>query len=146
MVVSVKIDLIELAKRAYELSKTVANVELKEAIVSLRDECVNIKHENVSLKDELLETKKKNMELRTKLELESSLVFHDDCYWKRTDNEKEDGPYCSSCFDDKKKLVRLLFLDFNPEYSMCPNCKSQIHLLRGRKAEPMQFVGDGDSY
>lgn len=43
--------------------------------------------------------------LRDRKELENSVVFHHDAYWKK-DSLGEQGPFCPSCWDLKKDLVR----------------------------------------
>lgn len=39
--------------------------------------------------------------------LEATLEFAEGAYWRRKLDSQLDGPYCLTCWDDKKKLVRL---------------------------------------
>jgi hypothetical protein len=38
-----------------------------------------------------------------------SLTFADDAYWRRDAQNKLDGPYCPTCWDDAKKMIRLKY-------------------------------------
>ena len=102
--------------KIFELIK---DPDLKIKISSLVSENLGLKEENFKLKKEL-EKAKNEKETQTKL------LFKENHYYIK-DNGVEDGPYCSNCWDDKKRLVRLhkngptngvTFFD-------CPSCKTR---------------------
>lgn len=39
--------------------------------------------------------------------MNKSLIFENSCYWINED-DKKDGPFCSCCWDDNKKTIRML--------------------------------------
>jgi len=87
-----------------------------------------------------LETENKG--LKEKLEIQGSLVFENNAYWMDT-NSKKDGPYCSCCWDDHKKPIRLHPCG-NPAICECPKCKSRVVVYPSRDNPPRaaQFIPD----
>lgn len=91
--------------------------------------------ESYSLKKEMLdlltvceELQKENKELREQLEIEESLKFDDGAYWK----EDGDGPFCSSCWDSDKQLIRTQ-KHITMNKMVCPKCKSEYKTEEQRK-------------
>ena len=55
------------------------------------------------------------------------LIFKNDVYYLKTENDTQDGPFCSCCADYYKKLIRLhKIFDENgyikEGYLICPKC------------------------
>ncbi len=79
---------------------------------------------------ELLEMQKKIAELETeckelkeKLKTKETLIFKDNAYWSVRDGAK-DGPFCSCCWDDENKTIRMQPCG-NPSHFDCPKCKNK---------------------
>lgn len=69
-----------------------------------------------------------NRTLKEKLETKGGLIFERNAYWIQV-GEKKDGPYCTCCWDDEKKTIRMQPCG-NPAYFSCPRCKNknvQVH-------------------
>jgi hypothetical protein len=80
---------------------------------------------------ELLEMQKKieeleneNKNLKEKLEIKEKLEYdsENNVYWVIKDGKKE-GPYCSLCWDDYKKLIHLHNTS-QERLWICPKCKT----------------------
>jgi Zn finger protein HypA/HybF involved in hydrogenase expression len=69
----------------------------------------------------ILETE--NKDLKESLKIQKSLTFENNAYWINLDGKK-DGPYCSCCWDDNKKTIRMQSYG-NPAYYSCPKCDNK---------------------
>jgi hypothetical protein len=83
----------------FELLKKGATLEAQEQIMKLREAAMTVQEENLSLREEL-------RTLREQVEIDSSLRFEGTAYWREKDGAK-DGPFCSCCYDEHKRLARL---------------------------------------
>lgn len=80
-----------------------------------------------------LETESKD--LKEKLETKESLVFENNAYWIDKDG-KRDGPFCSCCWDDNKKTIRMQPCG-NPAFCSCPKCTNKtVKVFPGRDNPP----------
>ena len=86
--------IVDNVKDIYTLVKKLGNQELLEKMADLRDEIFELREENRNLKEKLAEREEYNM------------FFERGVYWNVKDNQKE-GPYCPTCWDDKKKAIRM---------------------------------------
>jgi hypothetical protein len=75
----------------------------------------------LEMQKKIQELENENMELRGSLKIKENLIFEKGMYWILEDNKK-DGPFCSVCYDDKKKLIRL-HAGMN-ERSFCKACRN----------------------
>lgn len=87
--------LINELKGVSDTLQKIGQVDLYQKITPLIDNIIKIREENIELKEE-------NIRLKEKLKIKDSLVFRNNCYYT-TDGE---GPFCSSCWDNKGKLIR----------------------------------------
>lgn len=102
-----------------KILEIIKDPDLKIKINELYGENIKLKEENFSLKREL-EKAKDFTELKSKL-------IHKDNHYFIKENDKEDGPFCTKCFDADNKLIRLHQgnLIEGVQYFTCPNCKTQ---------------------
>jgi hypothetical protein len=49
-------------------------------------------------------------------------IIRNNVYWFPNKDGSENGPFCTKCYDDDTKQIRLNPLD--PPYSKCPKCKN----------------------
>ena len=102
--------------------------ELKSVANTLREADKIPQYEQIlAVQEKLLEMQKKigeleneNIELKEKLKTQENLVFEKNAYWIVKDGRK-DGPYCSLCWDDERKPIRMQPCG-NPAYCSCPKC------------------------
>lgn len=96
-----------------EIADSMQNIELKEKIVDLKEQIIDLREENINLKQEL--TKKETF----------NMVFERNSYWIIGKNGKKEGPFCSACFDNNSKVIRMIVKD---DYAKCPVCKIGVAL------------------
>ena len=105
--------------------------ELKSVASTLREADKIPQYEQIlSIQEKLLEMQKsiadldsENKELKDKLKIQESLKFENNAYWLEKDGGK-DGPYCSCCWDDQRKTIRLQ-PNINPLFLVCPKCTNR---------------------
>ena len=108
------------------LRKDMAEAEFKYKIVELTEKLTEIKSSLLDVKEENIELRQNVLELKTKKDIENTLVLDKNVYWKRQDNEKKEGPYCSPCWDGQSNLVRMHSL--MEKHVGCPVCRSVVNL------------------
>lgn len=93
--------IVENLKEIVSLVQKIDNIELLKNILSLQVEIQRQFEENVGLRQQVVELKE---ELRVK----DSLRFDNGEYYLRKEGSSEDGPFCSTCWDVDRKLVRMV--------------------------------------
>ena len=78
--------------------------------------------ELLEMQKTLADLENENKELKSKLGTKEKLVYENNVYWIKNKDGK-DGPYCSCCWDSKKKTIRMHPCG-NPAFYKCPDCKS----------------------
>lgn len=91
-------------------------IEQFQVILDTQQSLMDMQHKLQSLEEE-------NSELKDKLKLKAKMIYKESTYWVK-DNGKVDGPYCSGCFDDKRKAIRLKPVNDWPGEYTCPICKT----------------------
>ena len=104
--------IVENIKDVAKLVQQLDNVELLSKIISLQTEVYSLVQENLNLKDEISLLEKNAV-------LSEELIYKDNAYWKNND-----GPFCSNCWDNEKKLIRIHSTDKIRGH--CPNCKTNV--------------------
>lgn len=105
-------NLYEGIKDAAKVLQKAGNIELYLKLIDLSREALELTEENKKLKEEINDYRKvKN--------LEDKLIFKDNAYYLN-----EEGPYCSTCWDKDKKLIRMHFHS-GTRYD-CNACKTSI--------------------
>ena len=65
-----------------------------------------------------------NKELKNKINLKESLIFERNAYWIPKNDDIKDGPFCSHCYDDCGKLIRMRIGNYQTAgWAYCPKCK-----------------------
>jgi len=109
--------LIENLKGAIEVIQKSDNIDLIKNMMAIQNDAWELQEENRQLKEEI-------KSLNEKFNISGELKFENNTYWRVTDTDK-DGPFCSGCWDDSKKLIRL-FKEGKSSYSNCPKCKTRV--------------------
>lgn len=101
-------EIIELLKKGATLEAQTKIMELREALLSEKEEN-NILHLQIH-------------ELEKQLEIKDQLNWDGKMYWL-IKNGVNDGPYCQQCYDSNKKLIRLQ-KSVNNDCMLCKTCKN----------------------
>ena len=109
--------IIDNAKEIVKIIQQIDNIELYRKILDLQSEINNLDSENANLKNQL-------SELEQKFCIQQSLRFDDNTYMRILPNGKEEGPFCTACWDNNKKSIRLRSYGHS-EYLECPVCRSE---------------------
>ena len=92
--------LIENVKTAVEVVQKSDNIDLMKKMMAIQSDAWELQQENQKLKERI-------RELERKREIDSELDFQGNKYWSMPEGGEREGPYCSPCWDDKGKLIRL---------------------------------------
>jgi hypothetical protein len=85
-------------KDVLKVAETVNNIELYKKLSELQTRVMEVEEENRCLKDELARVKEQSR-------VTGQLRVRDNAYWLVNEG-KDDGPFCMTCWDVDRKLVR----------------------------------------
>jgi hypothetical protein len=90
---------IGMLKKARELAEQTKNLELRALIVELQGQLLDVKTECLQYGEEIENLKAENKRLSSapEVRLKDGMYYRD-----------EDGPFCTSCYDAEKKIIRLI--------------------------------------
>lgn len=114
--------IIDNVKSVARTVQQIDNIDLYTRILDLQGEILSLVEENTGLRRQVTD-------LESAAAIAAVLVVRRDSYW-RTVGGKDDGPFCTRCWDVDKQLVRL-HEAANPEYGHCPNCDKAGKIERG---------------
>jgi hypothetical protein len=92
----------DLAKPAQKLG----NIEVYEGVISLQSQVMELIGANMSLREEMQPLKAELRKLNDKTEITKSLKHQNNNYYTVVAG-KEDGPFCTVCWDVDQRLVRM---------------------------------------
>lgn len=103
--------------------KTVAGVLQEAGKIEQYKQILDAQRELLEMQKKIFDLENANLELKSKLEIKDSFVFEKNAYWLNG-SDKKDGPFCSCCWDNDKKTIRMQPCG-NPAYFDCPKCKNK---------------------
>ena len=109
-------------------------IDINKIIEIIKDPDLKLKindlySENLKLKEENFELRKKLDKLRGNAKIQSKLIFKDNHYYLPYSEDKNEGPYCSKCWDADSKLIRLhTHNDCGVQHFECRNCKTNTSI------------------
>jgi len=104
--------LIEDIKAAMEMAQNANNAGVHKELIQIQIQVLELQNENYRLREEI-----RNLE-------EINTLVHDMKYKENPYWNKDEGPYCSSCWDSDKKAIRLIVK--NDFRASCPICKNEV--------------------
>jgi len=113
--------------------KSIGKILQEAGKIELYGKILKIQEKFLEIQKRLLVLESENKQLKEKLEIKESLIFGDNAYWTKNGEEK-DGPYCSCCWDNDKKTIRMQ-PTLDPAYFDCPKCRNRNVLVFPEKAE-----------
>ncbi len=105
----------------FDVVKTAAKVAQEAGKIELYGEILQVYEKLLDQQKCIADLESENKELRQRLELEESLLFERNAYW-RLENDQKDGPFCSRCKDTENKLVRMRVDKYTFGWAFCPGC------------------------
>ncbi len=93
------------------------NIELYEKLISIQETALQLLEDNKDLKDNI-------HELENQLKIKNTLVFKENTYYSvDAEGSKEEGPFCSNCWDKDRKLIHMHETVYGKKF-WCPTCKN----------------------
>ncbi len=89
------------------IAKDVNSIELTRQIIDLQGKLLDVQRTMAELQDRNVGLKEQLRQATERKDMESRLSVEYHAYWLDKDGTK-DGPFCTVCWDNNKKLVRLL--------------------------------------
>jgi hypothetical protein len=117
--------------------KSIAKVLQEAGKIELYQKILDVQQQLLEMQNTIFELNSENKVLKETMETQETLVFERNAYWIVKDQTK-DGPFCSRCWDDQKKTIRLLPLG-NPAYYSCKNCENKSILVYPEKDRPSKI-------
>jgi len=97
---------IETASDLAKLAQKLGNIEVYERVISLQSQVMELIGANMSLREEMQPLKEELRKLNDRTEITKSLKHQNNNYYTVVAG-KEDGPFCTVCWDVDKRLVRM---------------------------------------
>lgn len=93
----------------------------------LRRQILDLKELQLDQQEEIIRLREENQSLKQKLKNSSDLIFKKPFYYKQFEDGNYDGPFCTGCYDDKEKFVRLF--QRTESLWICPVCGGKFDSL-----------------
>lgn len=123
----------------YDGLKDAAGILKEAGKIEQYRQILEIQEKLLEMQNKISELETENRNLKEKLEIKGQLVFENNAYWL-VENGEKDGPYCSCCWDDNRKTIRMQPCG-NPAYFSCPKCENKSIRVyaddSGRGANPV---------
>ena len=103
-------------KDVAKIAREAGNTELYAEILEVQEKAIELQNENNELKSQINKMKENS-------DISSRLKFKKQVYYLSIDSIKEEGPFCSGCWDNYNKLVRLHIMEPEMTLAQCPICK-----------------------
>jgi hypothetical protein len=107
-----------------DISEKWQDAQVRALLISSIDQMQDVKEGALTLREENLRLRTDLAALTEKQRLKESLVFKFDSYWLPKDGELLQGPFCTKCFDDEGKMMRLQTNFSGRNSHACPKCKN----------------------
>jgi len=114
------VSVIDTLKFIAGLVQKIGDIELNSKIIDLQQEVFSLLDENYRLKQEIEKLKHEIDELKKINEIESNLIMKGHFYYIKK-GDSLDGMFCTACWDDRRKLIRVHKADY---IASCPVCKN----------------------
>ncbi len=86
--------------------KSVASTLQEAGKIEQYRQILDAQKELLEMQKQIADLTSENRELKERLAIKESLIFKDNAYWIEKDNKK-DGPFCTCCWDNDKKTIRM---------------------------------------
>lgn len=115
----------DVLKDAVSIAQKADNIELYRILLDAQKDSMDLLEENRNLKEKI-------RKLKDNSAINKALIFKNNCYFKKEDIEL-DEPYCSKCWDDDRRLIRLHIDNFYGHDGVtgtCYKCQTQSYNIK----------------
>ncbi|MFA5393697.1 MAG: hypothetical protein WC081_02780 [Candidatus Ratteibacteria bacterium] len=102
--------------------KTIGKVLQEAGKIELYQQILEVQNKLIEMQKKIIDLENKNRELKDELTLKKNLIFERNAYWVKRGNDEKDGPFCSHCYDDCNKLIRMRTGNYEFGWAYCPKC------------------------
>lgn len=102
--------------------KSIGKVLQEAGKIELYQQILEIQEKLLEMQKKISELEEKNKELKERLKIKEDLYYENNAYWFRKEDGKKDGPFCTVCYDDERKLIRLRVGHYTFGWAICPKC------------------------
>jgi hypothetical protein len=120
----------------FDILKTAATIAKESGKLELQGEILGVYEKLLEQQKRISDLESENKDMKEKLKIQEDLVFGNNAYWIEKDTKKE-GPYCSCCWDNDKKPIRMQPCG-NPAYFDCPKCANKGIEIYPERSNPPQ--------
>lgn len=119
----------------YEAIKDAIGVAQKADNIDLTRQLLDVQKEMMDIQQENFELKKHVQELNEIIDKTSHVEYNDvrNAVYEVLEDGKENGPYCTHCWEADKKLISLL--KSGATRYKCPHCKTEVKLYEPSEAD-----------
>lgn len=109
------------AKDAARVAKEAGNIDLYSQILEIQEKALELQIENQELKETIKNMNENNV-------IKEKLIVKPNRYFIQTEDMDEDGPFCTACWDNNEKLIRLhsVTQSYDSTFYECPVCKKSF--------------------
>ena len=87
------------------------------------EKILSLANENEDIKKKLSEAEQKIATLEGEINQKRKLEYRNESYW-----DGDDGPFCSRCFDELDKPIRIHPVFIGSNFSICPKCNTRVNV------------------
>jgi hypothetical protein len=99
--------------------KSIGNVLQEAGKIEQYKQILEAQKDLLEMQKKIFDLENENKDLKEKLELKEKINFDRNSYWI-----EKDGPFCTCCWDDSRKTVRMQ-PGGNPAFYSCPKCENK---------------------
>ena len=115
-------------KSMAKIFQEAGKIDLYQKVLEIQEKFLDIQKEKQLLEEE-------NKKLKKKLEIKGKIYYRDNAYWFKDIEKKENGPYCSHCWEAEEKLIHSHPTYPGSKFFECPHCKTVIKIIDADKNE-----------
>lgn len=120
--------------------KSVKEIDQKIIVLNIREQLAELQERLLDARDENNDLMRQNQELRDLLKLRDEIQHQEDgnILWRIVD-DKQKGPYCSTCYGADDKLIPLSAGNGEGVWH-CPKCKNHFHTRQWNEEQRRQLA------
>ncbi len=118
----------------FDVLTKAANIAKESGKLELQGEILSVYEKLLEQQKKISDLEQENKELKEEIYKKENITPRDGVYYQILQSGKEDGPFCTLCYDDGGKLIRMDIGSFpigvmpHPTYysKRCPKCHKHV--------------------